>query len=58
MRSQVVVVEDPNAEHSGVHAGAQEENGDEARHLVERNKQRKRFRKSTDNKVTLFDLLL
>lgn len=33
---QVVVVEDPNAEHGGVNAGTQEEDGDEARHLVER----------------------
>lgn len=36
MRSQVVVVKHPNAEHCGVDAGAQEEDGDEARHLVGR----------------------
>lgn len=36
MGGQVVVVENPNAEHSGVHTCAQEEDCDEARHLVER----------------------
>lgn len=36
MGGQVVVVENPDAEHSGVNAGTQEEDGDEARHLVER----------------------
>lgn len=36
MGSQVVVVKHPNAEHCGVDAGAQEEDGDEARHLVGR----------------------
>lgn len=37
MGGQVVVVENPNAEHSGVNTGAQEEDCDEARHLVDRN---------------------
>lgn len=32
---QVVVVKDPDPEHGGVNAGTQEEDGDEARHLVE-----------------------
>lgn len=36
VRGQVVVVEDTDTEHGGVNAGAQEEDGDEARHLVER----------------------
>ena len=36
MGGQVVVVKDPDAEHGGVDAGAQEEDGDEARHLVDR----------------------
>lgn len=36
MRGEVVVVENPDAEHSGVNARAQEEDCDEARHLVER----------------------
>lgn len=36
MGGQVVVVENANAEHSGVNAGTQEEDCDEARHLVER----------------------
>lgn len=42
MRSQVVVVEHPNAEHCRVDTGAQEEDGDEARHLVERSNSKKR----------------
>lgn len=33
---QVVVVEDSDAKHGGVNTGAQEEDCDEARHLVER----------------------
>lgn len=36
MGGEVVVVENPDAEHSGVNACAQEEDCDEARHLVER----------------------
>lgn len=36
MGGQVVVVKDPDAEHSGVNAGTQEEDCDEARHLVEK----------------------
>lgn len=36
MGGQVVVVENPDAEHSGVNASTQEEDCDEARHLVER----------------------
>ena len=35
VRGQVVVVEHSDAEHGGVHAGAQEEDRDEARHLEE-----------------------
>lgn len=34
MGGQVVVVKDPDAKHSGVNAGTQKEDGDEARHLV------------------------
>lgn len=33
---QVVIVEDTDTEDSGVHTGTQEEDGDEARHLVDR----------------------
>lgn len=33
---KVVVVENPDAEHSRVNAGTQEEDGEEARHLVEK----------------------
>lgn len=36
MGGQVVVVEDPDTEHGGVDAGTEEEDGDEARHLVEK----------------------
>lgn len=36
MGGKVVVVENPDAEHSRVNAGTQEEDGDEARHLVEK----------------------
>lgn len=36
VRGQVVVVEHTNAEHSRVHAGAQEEDCDKARHLGDR----------------------
>lgn len=32
---KVVVVENPDAENSGVNAGTQEEDSDEARHLME-----------------------
>lgn len=41
VRSQVVVVEHPNAEHCRVDAGAKEEDGDEARHLVGRSNGKK-----------------
>ena len=34
MRYQVVVVEDSDAEHGGVDTNAQEQNSEEARHLV------------------------
>lgn len=43
MRSQVVVVEHPNAEHRRIDAGAQEEDGDEARHLVGRSNSKKNW---------------
>lgn len=36
MGGKVVVVENPDAENSRVNACAQEEDGDEARHLVEK----------------------
>lgn len=36
MGGEVVVVENPDTEHSRVNAGTQEEDGDEARHLVEK----------------------
>lgn len=36
MGGQVVVVKDPDPEHGGVHTGTQEEDCDEARHLVEK----------------------
>lgn len=35
MRGQVIVVEDTDAKHSGVHTSAKEEDCDEARHLEE-----------------------
>lgn len=36
MGGKVVVVENPDAEHSRVHASTQEKDGDETRHLVEK----------------------
>jgi len=36
VRGEVVVVEDTDAEHRGIHTRAEEEDGDEARHLVDR----------------------
>lgn len=46
MGSQVVVVKHPNAKHCGVDAGAQEEDGDKARHLVGR------IKKTTTNRLS------